>query len=99
MNINRKPRPNGNELKKGADARANIITHLELYERKDLMTEKDHTEEYGTVPAIVLRFVKEYNGSGRVVIADSCWFGSVKSIIALQNWDYMEYYNASENCA
>ena len=51
--IIRKPRPNGNEFKKGADARSNIITHLELYERKYLMAEKDHIEEYGATTAIV----------------------------------------------
>ena len=95
MKINRKPRPNGNEFKKGADARSNIITHLELYERKYLMAEKDHVEEYGATTAIVLRLVKEYNGSGRVVIADS-WFGSVKSIIAEIG---IILNNASENCA
>ena len=53
MKIIRKPRPNGNEFKKVADARSNIITHLELYERKYLMAEKDHIEEYGATTAIV----------------------------------------------
>ena len=95
MKIIRKPRPNGNEFKKGADARSNIITHLELYERKYLMAEKDHVEEYGATTAIVLQLVKEYNGSGHVVIADS-WFGSVKSIIAESG---IILNNASENCA
>ena len=95
MKIIRKPRPNGNEFKKGADARSNIITHLELYERKYLMAEKDHVEEYGATTAIVLQLVKEYNGSGHVVIADS-WFGSVKSIIAEIG---IILNNASENCA
>ena len=95
MKIIRKPRPNGNEFKKGADTRSNIITHLELYERKYLMAEKDHVEEYGATTAIVLQLVKEYNGSGHVVIADS-WFGSVKSIIAEIG---IILNNASENCA
>ena len=58
------------------------------------MAEKDHIEEYGATTAIVW-LVKEYNGSGRVVIADS-WFGSVKSIIAEIG---IILNNASENCA
>ena len=73
-----KPRLIGNEIKNMSDAMSQIVINLELYEGKDIMSGKDHVQEYGVTTATTLHLTQSYHGSGRCIIADS-WFGSVKS--------------------
>ena len=80
--IIRKPRPIGNEFKNLSDAWTNVVTHLELYEGRDITSKKEFVKEYGATTATVLCLVDEYCETGRIVITNS-WFGSVKSAIVL----------------
>ena len=64
------------------DARANIVTTLELYEGRELMSEKEFLDEYGATTTTTLRLTAAYHGTGRIIVADS-WFGSLKNAIAL----------------
>ena len=48
-----KPRPVGNEFKNMSDSETNIVTNLELYERKE-MSGKEYVGEYGATTATVL---------------------------------------------
>ena len=41
MKITRKPRPIGNEFKNLSDAWTNAVTHLELYEGRDITSKKE----------------------------------------------------------
>ena len=62
MKIIRKPRPIGNEFKNLSDARTNTVTHLELYEGRDIMAHKEFVKEHGATTATVLRLTEEYYG-------------------------------------
>ena len=46
MKIIRKRRPIGNELKTVCDGRSNIVLHIELYERKELMKNKEYVDQF-----------------------------------------------------
>jgi len=83
VKIIRKPRPVGNEIKDISDARTHIVVRLELNEGRQRMQEKEFVPEYGATTATVLRLTKDFQGTGRTVIADSYWFGSVKSAAEL----------------
>ena len=83
MKIIRKPRPIGNEIKNMSDGATNIATVLELYEGREIMSQKEWVKEYGATTATVLRLTQDLHSTGRIVVADS-WFGSVKSAIALR---------------
>lgn len=82
MKIIRKPRLVGNEFKNLFDACTNAVTHLELYERRGIMSKKEFVKEYVATAATVLCLTDEYYGTGRIVAANS-WFGLVKSANAL----------------
>ena len=47
IKIIRKPRSVGNKIKNMSDALSHIVMNLELYEGKELMTDKTHAKEYG----------------------------------------------------
>ena len=81
---NKQARPIRNEFKNMSDGQSNIVLNLKLYEGKDIMSQKQHVDEYGATTATVLRLTKLIYGTGRIIVADS-WFGSVKSAMALQN--------------
>ena len=78
IEIIRKFRPIGNEIKNVLDAMSQIVINLELYEGKNIMSGKDHVQEYGATTATTLCLTQPHHGSGRCIIADSC-SGSVKS--------------------
>ena len=82
IEIIRKPRPIGNEMKNISDGISKIVYHLELYEGRDVMCDKKYVKEFGATTATTLRLTETYHGSGRRLIADS-WFGSVKCAKAL----------------
>ena len=84
MKIIRKPRPIGNELKTLCDGRSKIVLYAELYEGKEIMTNKPFVNEVGATTATCLRLTAPWKGSGRVVVGDS-WFGSVNSVKELWN--------------
>ena len=84
IKIIRKPRPIGNEIKNLADAKTNIVLHMELYEGKEYMQNKPYSKDLGATAATCLRLTEPYKGSGKIMIADS-WFGSVKSAISIFN--------------
>ena len=75
--IIRKPRPIGNEMKNISDGISKIVYHLKLYEGRGVMCDKKYVKEFSVTTATTLRLTETYHGSGRRVIADSC-FGSVK---------------------
>ena len=77
IEIIRKPRPIGNEMKNISDGISKIVYHLKLYEGRDVMCDKKYVKEFGATTATTLRLTETYHGSGRRVNADSC-FGSVK---------------------
>ena len=64
-----------------SDGISKIALHLELYEGRD-MCDKGYVKEFGATTAITLWLTEANHGSGRRVIADSC-FGSVKCAKAL----------------
>ena len=55
MKIIRKPRPIGNEYKTLCDGRSKVVLHIELYEGKDIMKNKEHVKEYRATCACTLR--------------------------------------------
>ena len=96
MKIIRKPRLVGNEFKNLSDACTNAVTHLELYETRDIMSKKEFVKEYVATAATVLCLTDEYYGTGRIVAANS-WFGLVKSANALMQKEL--YANMSVKAA
>ena len=50
---------------------------LETCEGKALMREKEHTKEWGATTGTTLRLVKNFENTGRIIIADA-WFGSLR---------------------
>ena len=52
IKIIRKPRPIGDELKNFSDA-WNVVTYLELYKGRDIMSKKEFVKEYGATAATV----------------------------------------------
>ena len=67
-------------MKDLCDAVSMIVLHLELYEGKNPMQEKQYVSEFG---ATTLRLVESIAATGRVVIGDS-WFGCVKASVQLK---------------
>ena len=86
IEIIRKFRPIGNEIKNMLDAMSQIVINLELYEGKDIMSGKDHVREHSATTATTMCLTQPYHGSGRCIIADSC-SGSVKSASKLMRQD------------
>ena len=56
---------------------------LELYEGREIISQKAWVKELRATTSTVLRLTKDLHSSGRIVIADS-WFWSVKSAMALR---------------
>ena len=54
------------------------MLHIELYDGKELMRDKDYVTEFGATTATCLRLSRHWKGSGRIWVADS-WFGGVES--------------------
>ena len=80
--IKRKPRPIGNEFKNICDGASQIVLHIEMYEGKEYMQEKNYVSTFGAATASAIRLAEYWKGSGRVVVADA-WFGSCKAAIEL----------------
>ena len=70
INIIRKLRPIGNEIKNMVGGHFKIVVNMELYEGKDLMKDKDHVQAYGATTATTIHLTQPYHGSGRKVIDD-----------------------------
>ena len=83
--IIRKPLLIGSEIKDIYDSVTNIVLHLELYEGREIMSQKDFVKEYGATDATTLQLTDSYHDSGRRIIADS-GFGSVKTVLLLPKW-------------
>lgn len=81
--IQRKPEGIGAEMKALCDSDTGIIMGLDIMEGKTRQQEKPYHAEFGEGTAVLLRLCKKYNGSGRVVHADSA-FSSVKTLLALR---------------
>ena len=84
MKIIRKPCPIGNEYKTLCDGRSYVVLHIELYEGKEYMKDKEHVTEYGATTATTLRLTDYWKNTGRIVVGDS-WFGSVKTAVQLMH--------------
>lgn len=80
--IKRKPRPIGNEFKNIADGQSQIVLHIELYEGKEYMQDKNYVSQFGATTATAIRLAEHWESSGRIVVADA-WFGSCKTAIEL----------------
>ncbi len=93
VKIIRKPRPVGNEIKD--EWRSHPHCGSPWAEWRQRMQEKEFVPEYGATTATVLRLTKDFQGTGRTVIADS-WFGSVKSAaelmkVGLYSWWWKQH--------
>lgn len=83
QHIPRKPEPVGCELKMLADGETRIILRVELIEGKEADALKEFREEAKMAStALVLRLVKDYFRTSRVVIGDSA-FSSVHTLRSL----------------
>ena len=80
--IIRKPEGVGAECKALADGETGIIIQLDILEVKEAMSQKEFQQEYGAGCAVILRMMKPWRNTHRVVIADSA-FASMKTLMAL----------------
>ena len=62
MKIIHKPRPNGNKLKTVSDASIHIVLHMEFYEPKEVMADKEYVRENGATTACCLRITAHWKG-------------------------------------
>lgn len=92
----RKPTPLGFMMKTVVCAESGICVAAELCEGAEVDGKKEFVKEYGSTAATTLRIVKEYFGSGRVVVADA-WFGSYKLAYALRDRGIFSVMNVKNN--
>ena len=77
MVVPRKPTPVGRESHTTACGDTSCIIFVEPYEGKDRMAKKPLVKEWGKAPAVAMRCIKPWWGTGRLLIADA-GFASLK---------------------
>jgi hypothetical protein len=94
----RKPTPLGVMFKTVCDVDTGMLISMELVEGAEVDAKKEFREEWGATTACTLRLVKDWFGSGRVVIGDA-WFGSYKTCVALLQRGLYAVMNLKNNSA
>lgn len=77
-----KPVPVGLLVRVAADGETGILLHLELQESKEDMACKEYANEGGRETAVMRRLCRHYEGSGRLIVADS-YYSSVDAAVSL----------------
>lgn len=73
----RKPCDLGMMVKSVCCSEVGVMVCLEICEGKEKMKTKEYNKEWGATTGCVLRLLRKYENTGRIVIADA-WFGSLR---------------------
>eukprot|EP00750_Incisomonas_marina_P032334 INCI9141.2.p1 GENE.INCI9141.2~~INCI9141.2.p1 ORF type:complete len:417 (-),score=52.14 INCI9141.2:214-1464(-) len=83
VNIIRKPKGVGMEIKNLCDVDSGIMLVLEIMAPKEEMQNREYAAALGAGTSLLLRLSKSLRNTGRVIVADSA-FASVKSAVELK---------------
>ena len=81
--IKRKPKPLGVLVRTCSDGETNILVNAEIAESKEMEQEKTGYQTFGATTSCTLRLVEPWEGTLRIVVADS-YFGSCRTVEELR---------------